>query len=97
MIYLKQSFEANLCKPIIHNEILLQRHNGIIYYIIHKIINRPCLYKIKCFMYGRPEKNSPGTEGSLHVKRPRSNLVIKVNFRGSFEIDSKTGLLIAEL
>ena len=30
-------------------------------------------------------------------KRPRSNLVIKVNFRGSFEIYSKTGVLIAEL
>ena len=36
-------------------------------------------------------------EGFLHVKTPRSNLVIKVNFRGSIEIDSKTGVLIAEL
>ena len=53
----------------------------------------------------RPEKNSPSTvrrrpknfEGFMHVKTPRSNLVIKVNFRGSFKIDSKTGVLIAEI
>ena len=30
-------------------------------------------------------------------KRLRSNLVMKVNFRGSFEIDSKTGVTMAEL
>ena len=36
-------------------------------------------------------------EGFLHVERPGSNLAIKVNFRGSFEIDPKTGVLIAEL
>ena len=57
--------------------------------------------KVSC----RPEKNftwyclpqAKSFERFLHVKRPRTNLVIKVNFRGSFEIDSKTGVLIAEL
>ena len=33
-----------------------------------------------------------------HIERPIiSNLEIKVNFRGSFEIDSKTGVSMAEL
>ena len=33
----------------------------------------------------------------LHIERPISNLEIKVNFRGSFEIDSKTEGSMAEL
>ena len=38
MIYLKQSYEANICKPIINNVFVLQHYVCVISYLILKVI-----------------------------------------------------------